>query len=82
MREVDCFYGKNKRACIIEGQAGLYVEFFENDILVGMQECLDYSINWAEEVAQEYCNGLISIKPYWEKEFGSGTSNILKSALP
>jgi hypothetical protein len=82
MHEIDCYYGKNKKACIIQGSNDLFVEFFEDGILISLQNCAGHDINWAEKTAQSFCAGILKVKPYWEKEFGTGKSNILKSDLP
>lgn len=57
-----------KHAVINSTPNSFYVEFYENEIIVGGIEVKDHSIHYAESIAENFCNGILKLKPWSANE--------------
>lgn len=66
-----------KHAVINTTSNSIYIEFYENEVIVGGIEVKEHSIHYAESIAENYCNGILKLKPWSAHE--SIQSNLCQS---
>jgi len=66
-----------KHAVINPTPTSIYVEFYQDEIIVGGMEVKDHSIYYAESIAENFCNGILKLKPWSANE--SIQSNLCQS---
>lgn len=70
MPEIDTYYGKgrykNLKARIFQMGRTIYVELYENEIMVDMIEITEHNIHYAESIAENFCNNVPSYE-FWNK---------------
>ena len=70
MAEIDVFYGqgvyRDLKAKILEIGKALYVELYNNEILVDVIDVDGKNIHYAESIAENFCNGIPSYS-FWDK---------------
>lgn len=76
---MNTFYSKDGRrhAVINSTSTFIYVEFYQDDVIVGGVEVNDKSIHYAEAVAENFCSGILKVKPWSANE--SIESNLRES---
>ena len=78
MAEIDRFFGKGRYALlsarIIELGRNLYVELYNNEILVDLIDVEEKSIHWAESIAENFCNGIPTYE-FWDKKHAADREN-------
>jgi hypothetical protein len=62
----EVYYGegryKNRKATISNMNNVLYVDFYDNEILLDYQVCDGHSIHYARSIAENYCIGILNKK--------------------
>lgn len=54
-------YRRDKRhANVLISTEGLYVELYENNQMVRVQEAYEHSESWAEDIAENWVDGLLN----------------------
>lgn len=70
MPEIDTYYGegryKNLKSRIFQLGRTIYVELYDNEIMVDMIEITEHNIHYAESIAENFCNGVPSYE-FWNK---------------
>ena len=78
MSEIDRYYGKGRYALlsarIIQVGRDLYVELYNNEILVDLVEAQGKSVHWAESIAENFCNGIPTYE-FWDKKHAADREN-------
>ena len=73
MNDAKClntYYSKDgrKHAVINATSSSIYIEFYTDDIIVGGIEVSKNSIYYAQSIAENFCNGIIQVKPWGSNE--------------
>lgn len=66
-----------KHAIINSTPTSIYVEFYQDEIIVGGMEVKDHNVHYAESIAENFCNGILKLKPWSANE--SIKSNLCQS---
>ena len=69
-KHVNTFYSKDSRksAVINSTPDFIYVEFYQDDVIVGGVEVKDKSIYYAESIAENFCNDILKVNPWSTNE--------------
>lgn len=66
----ETFYSKDgrKHVNVMETPEKIYIDFFQDDVLIGGSELIEHSIHYAHSMAENYCSGILTIFPWRSDE--------------
>lgn len=63
--ELSHFYGDGDRlkAIVVQGIGCYFVDFYRDDVIIESRRIVDHTLRYAEEMAENFVNGIIRIDP-------------------
>ena len=76
---LNTFYSTDGRkyAVINSISNSIYVEFYQDEVIVGGVEIKEHNTHYAQSIAENFCNGILKLKPWSSNE--SIKSDLCKS---